>query len=345
MRHISTVAAAVAIMILTSCASTGGSESPSSDTASVSREIPPNARVYDVDYDTAFQAALDALSRIEAGGEKLAWRDTGSISSIRPKGAGTIQVTLEKISPSQTLVEITEEKPRKLFQADNDSLQKLFFEEFLLLTDDMHVGEPSGHAGDSKPSEPKAGDDEPSERNILLARLRDNLKLDAQKSSLDDSSGDFPKEFLDGISIADLALLDAKVMRLAALSADRDKLAAGCAACYIDLARIYHDDERYDRSVEALRTALSIDPNNALARCNLGEAFRHLGFYDQALEQLDQARLLDPELPDTFINLGIIYDEHLGRDSEALGHYRRYIELGGADERVQEWIGEIENSP
>jgi tetratricopeptide (TPR) repeat protein len=64
--------------------------------------------------------------------------------------------------------------------------------------------------------------------------------------------------------------------------------------------------------------------------------------YEQALEHLDQARLLDPELPDTFINLGIIYDEHLDRDNEALENYRRYVELGGADERVQEWIGEIE---
>ncbi len=79
-----------------------------------------------------------------------------------------------------------------------------------------------------------------------------------------------------------------------------------------------------------------------MARCNLGDIYKHLGLYEEAVRELNEAKRLDPKLSDTFINLGIIYDDYIVDDQKALENYRRYLDLGGSDKQVLEWIDAIE---
>ncbi len=139
-----------------------------------------------------------------------------------------------------------------------------------------------------------------------------------------------------------MSVLEHKLRAFSSVAADKKKLAERCAACYIDLARLHHDAGRYARSAETLKIALTIDPDNAVAHCNLGEIYKHLRLFDDAIRELNEAKRLNPQLADTYVNLGIIYDDYIIDEQKALGYYKQYIELGGTDKQVLEWIGEID---
>jgi tetratricopeptide (TPR) repeat protein len=294
-----------------------------------------NIRTYNADYETTFRAALDTLRRIEESGSKFVKHSEGLIIFKKPNDTGMIKVNVERVGERATRVDISVKGHRKnrMGGVDRDT-QDAFFEELGELLASAEAGEivPGAKESGESTGEKSAAPDVP-ERETIESNIQQALRLKKDEN------------FLDALSYEELVLLDRRLEVLASDSAEKDKLSQRCVACYIDLARFYHDDMIYDRSAEALKIAISIDPDSAIAHCNLGEIYKHLELYDEAIRELQEAERLDPDLPDTFINFGIIYDDYLVDDKKALEYYRKYLELGGSDEQVQKWMAEIERSP
>jgi tetratricopeptide (TPR) repeat protein len=192
--------------------------------------------------------------------------------------------------------------------------------------------EPAKSAGGAAdhPSDEKTPEKDSEERKLLLTRLAQTLQLNEND------------QFLRKLSDGELALLQGRLESLQKFAEKQDEISGKCAACYVDLARLYHDSGQYARAAEALKAALAVEPESALAHCNLGEIYKHLNLVDDAIRELDLAKTLNPELTDAYINLGIIYDDYLINDQKALECYRRYLSLGGSDKQVIEWIKAIE---
>lgn len=115
------------------------------------------------------------------------------------------------------------------------------------------------------------------------------------------------------------------------------------AALAITLGKELHDLARYEEARDALAHAVALQPDNAVAQCNLGELYKHLRKFDACLRHLREAERLDPVYPETYINLGIVYDDYVVDKAQALANYRKYVELGGTDPRVADWIRALED--
>jgi tetratricopeptide (TPR) repeat protein len=291
-----------------------------------------NIRTYSADYDTTFRAALDTLRQMEESSAKVVKHSAGVIIFKKPNNAGTITVNVKRIDEGTTRVDISAKDNRKYWLDSGDrGTREFFFDELEKLLDGAAVAETTGEAEDSKKVAGglKAVQSAP-DKGPIQKKVEQKLQLEKDES------------FLNGLSYEDLVLLDQRLETFASISREKDKLSQRCAACYIDLARFYHDDNLFSRSADALKIAISIDPDNAVAHCNLGEIYKHLKLYDAAILELQKAEQLDPELPDTYINFGIIYDDYLADDKKAVENYRKYLDLGGSNEQVSEWMAEIE---
>jgi tetratricopeptide (TPR) repeat protein len=294
-----------------------------------------NQRTYEADYDTTFRAAVDALRQIDNNIAKLVKRDAGLIVFKKPDNAGTITAELKKIDERTTRVELVAKNDRRLWLDANDrETAAAFFaqlDRLLAEPPSDESGTAAGEAGRPVNRKAQAPPEESQEgRSPLLVKLRQKLQLEEEAS------------FLDKLSYEDLVILDQKLGAVDSTVEEREGLARNCASCYIDLARVYHDAGQYARSAEALKTAITIEPDNAVAHCNLGEIYKHLRLFDDAVRELEEAKRLAPDLPDTYINLGIIHDDYLIDDQKALEYYNKYLELGGTDKQVLEWISAIE---
>jgi tetratricopeptide (TPR) repeat protein len=168
------------------------------------------------------------------------------------------------------------------------------------------------------------------EKNLLVAELGQFLQLGEES------------RFLRKLSHEELLTLSESVKALPQAGSGQSEISDACAACYIDLGRVYHDAGQYGLGAEALKMAVAVAPDNAVAHCNLGEIYKHLNLFDDAIRELDIAKTLQPGLADIYINLGIIYDDYVSDDQKALEFYRQYLSLGGSDRQVLEWIAAIE---
>jgi tetratricopeptide (TPR) repeat protein len=54
------------------------------------------------------------------------------------------------------------------------------------------------------------------------------------------------------------------------------------------------DEKDYIKDIEAYKQAIRINPNDATAYYNLGNAYDSLGLYKEAIEAYEQAILIDP---------------------------------------------------
>ncbi len=294
-----------------------------------------NERTYQADYDTTFRAALDALRQIDNGSAKLVKYSSGVIVFQKPNDAGTMTATVRKIDDKTTQVElVAKEQRRYWFDATDEKTRDAFFAEL-----DKRLGVVVAQAPTTPASAQSATPAEPNP--APAAKNTENKKELIAKLSQELQLGENAR-FLDKLSYDDLTVLDGKLQAFSSASKETKEMSGKCASCYIDLARLYHDEWQYARAAEALKIAIAAEPNNAVAHCNLGEIYKHLNLVDDAIRELDEAKKLNPDLPDTYINLGILYDDYLGDGQKALENYKKYLELGGTDKQVLEWISAIE---
>jgi len=345
--------------VFSGCSTLSGQIAKEVDVLDVFNESQPE-HVYQADYDKTFRTCVDVMRRLDNGSAKLVRYSEGIIVFQKPGDSGTLTVNVSKIDGRTTRVQMSAKMSRKYwFDESDDSTKRLFFEELdtilgsavarardggdaqesattpMLIKNDTRITTASPGLAAMKPSEtepvePKKTDGDTKEKDVLLAKLGQTLELPGEGS------------FLRKLSVEELTTLKERVNLFEQKINRQNEMSGKCASCYIDLARLFHDSGQYARAAEALKAAIAVDPENAVAHCNLGEIYKHLNLIDDAIRELEVAKGLNPDLPDIYINLGIIYDDYTSEDQKALEYYRQYLALGGSDTQVLDWIKAIE---
>ena len=114
------------------------------------------------------------------------------------------------------------------------------------------------------------------------------------------------------------------------------------ADAWCNLAIIYASRAEDLKAIDALTTALTLAPRHALCHYNLANIYLDHGNLNLARLHYEIAREIDPEFPEVFFNLGLVYLIR-GHRSKAVDMLQRYEELmpGGLDE-LSEYLKDME---
>jgi tetratricopeptide (TPR) repeat protein len=98
------------------------------------------------------------------------------------------------------------------------------------------------------------------------------------------------------------------------------------AEAHNDLGNALRDVGRLNEAATALSRAVALKPELALAHANLGNVLRDLGRLDEAIEGLGRAIQIKPDFAAAYSNLGnALFDK--GQMENAVGAFRRAIQL------------------
>ncbi|MBI1926223.1 tetratricopeptide repeat protein [Candidatus Poribacteria bacterium] len=78
------------------------------------------------------------------------------------------------------------------------------------------------------------------------------------------------------------------------------------------------------------KRAIEINPNNANAHNNLGNAYEAQGQYEQAIAAYQRAIDIDPNDAIAHINLGVVYTKQ-GQYEQAIAAYKKGIDINPSD--------------
>ncbi len=95
---------------------------------------------------------------------------------------------------------------------------------------------------------------------------------------------------------------------------------------HFNLGNVFRQLGRWSEAVGCYRKALGFQPNLLGAWVNLGATLRHLGQADEAVEACSKAIAIKPDHIEAHYNLGCVLQQ-MGRDDEAVGAYRRALAL------------------
>ncbi|MGH7255154.1 MAG: tetratricopeptide repeat protein [Nitrospirales bacterium] len=110
---------------------------------------------------------------------------------------------------------------------------------------------------------------------------------------------------------------------------------------HFNLGFVYRSQGKPVEALEEFQQMVRLNPAYAEAHMNLGLVYTALRKLDEAERALARAIALKPTLLEAHYNLGILYELHRKEPVKALGPYRRYLELGGRDERVERIVRDV----
>jgi Flp pilus assembly protein TadD len=95
------------------------------------------------------------------------------------------------------------------------------------------------------------------------------------------------------------------------------------------LGIVYYRQAKFEKAIEALTLAVTIDPTSATAHNYLGIAASQKGWFEAAVKELEKATTLNPKYADAWFNLSVVYatSEPPSID-KARDCYRKAVELG-----------------
>lgn len=122
------------------------------------------------------------------------------------------------------------------------------------------------------------------------------------------------------------------------LTSEQPKL----SGAHLNLGLVYRglkDDANAQASFER---AIASNSNNLDAYNQLAILKRQQGEFAAAEQLYQQALAVWPYHAESHRNLGILYDLYMGKEQQALTHYRAYLELVGEDRQLDSWIADLE---
>ena len=104
------------------------------------------------------------------------------------------------------------------------------------------------------------------------------------------------------------------------------------------------DAEDYRGAVKELEVAVRYAPTNAVARLNLGNAYRGAKEFDEAQREYERALTLDPHLADAWFDLAVLYLDGdkpslppTARLEKSLAYFDKFAAAGGSDPRLAQY--------
>ena len=130
---------------------------------------------------------------------------------------------------------------------------------------------------------------------------------------------------------------DARVELDKALGIDPQHVTAMVA-----LSQFHLDNRDWNSTAQLLEQAREVAPENPDIRVNLGIAYRGLARHDEAERSYQKALDLEPENLSPYLNLALLYGEHMQLFDKAIETIQRYRDLGGSQlELAGEWEADI----
>ena len=94
-------------------------------------------------------------------------------------------------------------------------------------------------------------------------------------------------------------------------------------------------------AIQEFQTVVKLKPDYADAYVNLGVLYAMQRKLDQAEQAYEEAIRLRPMMAEAYYNLGVFYEFHLKDTVRALASYKKYLELGGKDDRIQRIVRDM----
>jgi tetratricopeptide (TPR) repeat protein len=99
------------------------------------------------------------------------------------------------------------------------------------------------------------------------------------------------------------------------------------AQAWINLGNALMDAQRLGEAIDAYGKALVLDPKNVPVLVDQGTCYRGVRQFDKAVEQYRKALKIDPNFPNGHRNLGVVLAFDLNKKPEAVQELKRYLEL------------------
>jgi tetratricopeptide (TPR) repeat protein len=106
------------------------------------------------------------------------------------------------------------------------------------------------------------------------------------------------------------------------------------ALAYSDRGDAHYAKEQYDLAIADYTKAIELNPRFAEAYNNRANVYYAKGQFEQATSDASKAIEINPEYSDAFYNKALAC-EQMGRISDAIEAYRRFIQLAGVEEKSQ----------
>lgn len=112
---------------------------------------------------------------------------------------------------------------------------------------------------------------------------------------------------------------------------------------WVNLGQVYLAGERASEAQAAFERAITANPTNCAAYNQLGVLARQQGELERAEDSYLACIERNPNFPQVYLNLGILYELYLGRLPQALEAYRTYQQLVEVeDPQVKGWVLDLE---
>jgi tetratricopeptide (TPR) repeat protein len=108
---------------------------------------------------------------------------------------------------------------------------------------------------------------------------------------------------------------------------------------YLDLA------PNLSEALAAAQEAVKYAPENPDSAYTLGLVLQRKGQFAEAEQAMRQALEVNPNYADVYLSLGDLYAEDLKDQGKAVEAYRRYLEMGGTESRVKEYLEQAGSAP
>lgn len=115
---------------------------------------------------------------------------------------------------------------------------------------------------------------------------------------------------------------------------------------WVQLGNKFFDTNQLMNAIEAYDNALAIDRNDPNVLTDQGIMFRRIGWYQKALENFSEANQINPQHPQSLLNMGVVYNSDLGEKEKAKEAWLKYLEIDSTSstaERVRTMIDHMEN--
>lgn len=146
------------------------------------------------------------------------------------------------------------------------------------------------------------------------------------------------KEFTVAIALMNQNKLDEALNAFESMTKNYPQLSGPFA----NLGVIHSRQGNWEKARDALILSTEKNNTNIKALNQLGLAYRHLGEFKQAEKAYLQAINAEPNMAQSYLNLGILYDIYMGQFVKASNFYEKYQSLQNKpDRKVAGWIVDI----